>query len=217
MPSDAGAAGGPFSRVPPSLWFLAASNLVPLVGVLLLGWDLGVILLLYWAESAVILLFSLLKMAEAAGWGALFLVPFFLFHAGGFMAVHLVFLVALFVREPAAGWGSLVRDVGLGVLAFLLSHGYSYVANHRRRGEAYGKPQDVMGAFYGRIVLMHLTIIFGGFLAMALGQPAWALALLVALKTAADARAHLKERRKRAPPPSPPAQEGVGTGPPSPS
>lgn len=198
-------------RLPLSLWVLAASNLVPLLGVLFLGWDLGIILLLYWAESGVILLFSLVKLAETAGLAALFLVPFFVVHAGVFMVVHLVFLLTLFVKHPAAGWGSLVRDVGLGVLAFLLSHGYSYVANHRRRGEAYGKPQDVMGAFYGRVVLMHLTIIFGGFLAMALGQPTWALALLVALKTAADARAHLKERRKRAPPPP----DAVGTSPPS--
>jgi hypothetical protein len=199
-------------RLPPSLWILAASNLVPLAGVLLLGWDLGTILLLYWAESAVILLFSLVKLAESAGWAALFLVPFFVVHAGLFMVVHLLFLVTLFVHEPAAGWGSLARDVGLGAAAFLLSHGFSYVANHRRRGEAFGKPQDVMGAFYGRIALMHVTIIFGGFLALAFGRPTWALVLLVALKTIADARAHLRERRKRA---SPAPADGTGATSPS--
>ena len=49
-----------------------------------------------------------------------------------------------------------------------------------------------------RIVVMQLTIIGGGFLALALGSPAWALALLVVLKTAADAASHLRERRKAA-------------------
>lgn len=202
-------------ELPPSAFALVASNLVPLAGVLLLGWDLGLVLLLYWAESGVILLFSLLKMAETAGLAAFFLVPFFIVHAGGFMAAHLVFLLVLFVH-PGGGWGPLLRDVGLGVLAFLLSHGYSYVANHRRKGEAYGKPQDVMGAFYGRIMVMQVTIIFGGWLVLLIGKPVGALVVLVLVKTGIDLAAHLRERRKRAPP-TPVAGAGDGTGPTSPS
>ncbi|MEA3166845.1 MAG: hypothetical protein QOJ26_1719 [Thermoplasmata archaeon] len=199
--------------LPTSLWVLVAANVVPLVGVLFLGWDLGVILLLYWAESAVILVFSLAKLAMTAGWAALFLIPFFVVHAGLFMGVHLTFLVLLFVHEPDAGWGAMARDLAIGLVAFALSHAFSFWANHRGRDEAYGNPQDVMGAFYGRVVVMHLTILFGGGLALVLGKPVWALVLLVALKTGADALAHLRERRKRAPPPA----SAAGTGPTAPS
>jgi len=39
---------------------------------------------------------------------------------------------------------------------------------------------------------LHVVIIGGGFLVMALGSPAVALALLVVLKTALDLRGHLR-------------------------
>ncbi|HUR26148.1 MAG TPA: DUF6498-containing protein [Candidatus Thermoplasmatota archaeon] len=186
----------PAEGPPASLWVLLAANLVPLLGVLLFGWDLGLVMLLYWAESAVILAFSLAKLAITAGWGALFLIPFFVVHAGLFMVVHLVFLVVLFVREPEAGWLSLARDLAIALAAFAISHGYSFWANFRQGGESFKGHGDVMGAFYKRIVVMHLTIIFGAFLTFSLGSPVWAVVLLVALKTAVDAGAHLLERRR---------------------
>ena len=40
---------------------------------------------------------------------------------------------------------------------------------------------------------MHVTIIFGGILVLALGSPLPALVLLIALKIAADVRGHLRE------------------------
>lgn len=203
---------GPTTPLPASLWVLLAANVVPLAGVLALDWDLGTILLLYWAESAVLLGFSLLKVALTSGLAALFLIPFFVLHAGMFMMGHLVFLLVLFVETPAGGWMGLLRDVGWVLLAFVVSHGASFLLNFRRRGEAYGKPQDVMGAFYARIVVMHLTILFGGWIILALGEPAGAVVLLVALKTGTDAYAHLRERRKHAP-----VAEADGRAPPTPS
>ena len=50
-----------------------------------------------------------------------------------------------------------------------------------------------MMAPYGRIILMHVTIIFGGWLILALGAPILALVLLIGLKIVSDARAHHKE------------------------
>jgi hypothetical protein len=49
---------------------------------------------------------------------------------------------------------------------------------------------------YGRIVVLHLSILFGGFLMMALHSPVWGLLLLVGLKVALDLRGHFAERRK---------------------
>jgi hypothetical protein len=43
---------------------------------------------------------------------------------------------------------------------------------------------------------LHLAILGGGFLVMALGSPQFALALLVLLKIGFDLNAHLRERRK---------------------
>jgi hypothetical protein len=70
-----------------------------------------------------------------------------------------------------------------------------------------GGVQEMMMAPYARIVVMHLTIIFGGMLTMVLQAPKAAFLLLVALKTAVDLGAHVRKNFK---PPAPPA---VPTGP----
>jgi hypothetical protein len=57
---------------------------------------------------------------------------------------------------------------------------------------------EQMGAPYGRIVLMQVTLIAGGFLTMALGAPVAALLILVVGKTILDLRGYVKERRKAA-------------------
>jgi hypothetical protein len=48
---------------------------------------------------------------------------------------------------------------------------------------------------YGRVIVLHFTILVGGFGAMALGSPVWALVVLIAVKVALDLRAHLREHR----------------------
>lgn len=183
-----------------SLATLLVANVLPIVGVLAWGWDLGLILLLYWLESAVILVFSLIKVAATAGRAAFGLVPFFLVHAGMFMGVHLLFLVGVFIERPAGGWLTWSDDidilVGLGVLA--ASHLVSFLTNFVVRRERPSKGGDVMVGFYGRIVVMHLTIIFGAILVSVFGARIFALLLLVALKTLADAAAHVRERAKAA-------------------
>lgn len=57
------------------------------------------------------------------------------------------------------------------------------------RGERAGEKVDdaIIGRFYGRIILMHLSIIFGGFIAAKVGTMA-PLIILVVAKTALDLR-----------------------------
>ena len=49
---------------------------------------------------------------------------------------------------------------------------------------------------YKRIIVMHVTLIIGGFLTMLLRSPEAVLLLLIALKTAADLCAHRKEHAR---------------------
>ena len=49
---------------------------------------------------------------------------------------------------------------------------------------------------YARLVVLHLAVLFGGWIVLTLGSPLLALLVLVALKTAADVRAHQAERHK---------------------
>lgn len=177
----------------PGIAALVAANLVPLAGVLWLGWDLGLILLLYWAESAVILVFNLLKMLTL-GMGGVAAAGFFVVHAGMFMGIHLLFLVVLFHPLADRTLASLARDLGFPLLALAASHGASFVHNTLVRRERPKDAGSIMGGFYARIVVMQLTIIFGSALMQALGSPVWALALLVLLKTVVDLGAHVHER-----------------------
>ena len=53
-----------------------------------------------------------------------------------------------------------------------------------------------MTAPYSRVVVLHVTVLVGGFLADSLGAPLGALILLIVLKTVIDLLAHLREHRK---------------------
>jgi hypothetical protein len=198
---------------PISVWVLLAANLVPLAGVLFWGWDVFALLLLFWMENVVIGVLNVLKMlladpADAALWAAkLFMAPFFCFHYGMFTAIHGTFVFALFggkkygtsginVIEPALrAAGELGLWLPLGVL--VASHAFSFLWNYLARGEfRRARLAELMAKPYGRVVVLHLTILFGGFGAMLLGSPVWALVLLVALKIGLDVKAHLKEHSK---------------------
>jgi hypothetical protein len=85
-----------------SIQALTVANLVPLFGVVFLGWEAAAIVLLYWIENLIIGLFNvirmiLVKVESAAGqFQKLFMIPFFCVHFGGFCAVHGFFLLTFF-------------------------------------------------------------------------------------------------------------------------
>lgn len=181
---------------------LILANLVPLIGVLVLSWRIGEILLLFWAESAVIGFYNLCKMWRIGRWSILFYGPFFVGHYGAFMVGHLLFIYGFFGSELTAN-GELpaVSQVGADFLAmapallvFFLSHGVSYFVNFIGRKEFLQRSTgSQMQEPYKRILIMHFTILIGGFMVMVLSSPLPALLLLLLLKLTTDLRAHIKE------------------------
>jgi hypothetical protein len=194
---------------PASTLALVAANLVPLAGVLLAGWRLDQVMVLFWAESAVVALYTLAKMAAVGRWLAIPAGMFFLAHFGAFMAIHFLFIYELFVRGPhAAGHEPALGEALSGVffplwpalLALFLSHGVSFVLNFYARGERRALTLTaLMAAPYNRLVLMHLTLLFGGWIILAAHDPRPALAILVLLKIVTDSYAHRRERSLRSP------------------
>ena len=84
----------------------------------------------------------------------------------------------------------------LGAAALAVSHGIAFVFDFLARKEYRNvSPQAQAGAPYGRLVILHLTIILGALLSAALGVPIGALLVLVALKIALDLALHLREHR----------------------
>ena len=182
---------------------LIGANLVPLAGVLFFGWDLATVMVLFWAESAVIGFYTALKMLVTGKLWAIFGVVFFLGHFGGFMAMHFLFIYLIFIRGiHATGPEPGVRDALLKIFvplwiplaALFVSHGVSFVSNFiGQREYERTSVQALMAAPYGRITVMQLTVIFGGWVVLLLNNPVPALALLVLVKTAMDLVAHRKE------------------------
>lgn len=136
----------------------------------------------------------------------LFLIPFFTFHYGMFCFVHGVFVFALLGGE---GGGSVhsdpftdmaentsrIFDSGGGwfAAAIVASHLFSFGWNFIGKGEdRRASANQVMAAPYGRIVVLHIAILFGAFVITAMGSPVFMLLLLIIGKIILDAKLHLR-------------------------
>lgn len=184
-----------------SLTLLVLANLLPLGGVVFLGWDVGYLMLLYWAENIVIGFYTFLKILMTSGLVDLVLAPFFVVHYGGFCAGHAVFIQAFLFDGDSMFAVANQWPVMLVLAALFISHGVSFVANFLRGPERQQqRPKDFMSAPYGRIVILHVTILFGGMGVQALGEPVFMLLVLIAVKIAVDIALHLREHRRIAAP-----------------
>lgn len=214
---------------PPQRWLrgpglsaalLVLANLLPIAGVLFAGWDVGTIVLFFWAENLAIGFFNVIRLLTSPEPGSTFSALFFLVHYGGFTAGHGFFIYHLFslsgqlATVPAAGSFStpsappplaeiaqtIVQNLPQlwlwGLLALFVSHGASLVLNDFVRGERHQRSvKELMSGPYRRILVLHVTIILGGIIVDALGSPIYMLLMLVVLKTAIDLRAHWRGHR----------------------
>ena len=220
MPTAAPAnTGAPAQKIPATakllggqllLIFIIASNLLPIFGILFLGWSMGSVMILYWVENVMVGFFTILKMLfadeQAGGWLArLSLIIFFCVHFGGFCIGHLIFILALFMpRNPAwnlqntpANLLNLLPELWLPILGMFISYSI-YFYQHYLGDGLYQRVSlnSLMGEPYPRIMSMHLVLIIAGFLVVALGSPIGAILLLVALKTGAEVAFYRRSARK---------------------
>ena len=196
----------------PSSWVLIGVNIGLIVAVIGWNWSVFDIVFLYWVENLVIGAINVLKMAVAGGktpaTGAaikLFLIPFFIIHYGMFCYGHGVFVFSMFgdldpnqvSQGPVDALTLLSGSMLLAVTLLAASHIFSFFGNFIAAGE-YRKTQaaDLMMRPYGRIVVLHITIIIGAFLTTALGNPLGLLVVLMVLKTLVDLAMHQSEREK---------------------
>jgi len=203
---------------------LLAGNVLPLLGVLLFHWQVFPIILLYWAENVVLGVVTVLEMRRAEGTGEASawwrgvkldgvspvaiqgdrprLIRLFASNYFGFTLVHGIFVVVLFSglvvpqddRSPdprvSAAW-FLVALAGL-VLSYAREYHRDFI---KGGGYKLVSPIQVMAAPYGRIIVMHLTVVLAGWFVSSIGAPLGGLILLVLLKTAFVLAAWRRERR----------------------
>jgi len=154
-----------------------------------------------------------LEIGDLVKWNhvsKVFFIPFFSVHYGIFCAVHGVFVFSLLGgagQEGPVGGGfpnilemaGAIFDGGYkwGVIALGASHLVSFLYNWFFKGE-YRRTATpmLMISPYGRIVVLHIAIILGAFVTIALGSGAGILAVLILGKIILDLILHQREHRK---------------------
>lgn len=187
---------------PLALPLIILTNAIPLIGVLIFGWELRSILLLYWAENIILGAATLLKIfsyfpPDAQPLKAkLFLGAFFTVHFGIFCFVHLIFLLVLSSTDLGAtptipDLSNLGRGIIYALLSMVAFQIYDYYTSFIQSGK-YRHPGiegKIVSAPYKHIVVIHIAIIFGAIIAVFLGTPIAILLIIIAGKTITDLRA----------------------------
>lgn len=182
-----------------SIGSLILSNLIPLIGVMFFGWSVATILILYWSENVIIGFYNVIKMALAKGEARrqqtnqrFFLIGFFIVHFGIFTFGHAAFVFS-FLGTENPSFNSLLP----ALLPLFISHGVSMFVHFIKNGE-YRRVSFETLFFqpYKRVVIMHLTIIFGAWISLALNLPSMVLVVLIFLKISVDIFFHRKEHTR---------------------
>jgi hypothetical protein len=135
----------------------------------------------------------------------IFMIPFFCVHYGGFVTVHGIFVIHMIGRHGGSGIDipttlEIISQYHLAYAAVFLgaSHGFSFVWNYLRGGE---RDRLLMGELmfgpYKRVVVLHIFIIFGGFLLLHINAPLVGILLLALIKIVVDLISHNREHQQR--------------------
>ena len=196
----------------PEGWWTLASNAIPVFGVLFFGWAALPLMVFYWIENVLIGAFNVPKILIAGltkplpmNALSLFLAPFFVFHYGLFCFVHGTFIFAIFTMsdliaghaEPTGDSFDVVsgvlrmleqdRDMRWSVFALVGVLAIRFVALWLARGAWRDTdPMRQMFEPYGRVVVLHITIMIAAIPVLVIGQPVIAVLVLALLKTALE-------------------------------
>ncbi len=197
-----------------TIFLLLLSNLMPIVGALFFGWDVGVMMLAYWCETAILGFYNVLKIIKANGqlkvpdavrrkWGQLNpskvgLVLFFIFHFGMFMFGHFIFLnILIFLKHPDFFTVLLSSSHSFLISLFMtfFTHGVSFQKNFIEGGEwKRVDPVTQMTKVYGRVAFMHFSIFIVAFVLVQFGLYAnlAAISALALFKAVLDVYCHYR-------------------------
>ena len=120
---------------------------------------------------------------------------------GILLFVQMVFcaLLLLPVHVIAHLWANMPRGMAWPLAALVVSHGISFVQNYLLGGEYRRmKLDNIMIQPYGRLIVLHVTILASAFFVVRFGSPLPMVVALVLLKTCLDATLHRKSHAPRA-------------------
>jgi len=218
---------GGFEVTPPVITLLC-SNIITIVLAVAGNWDAATVLFIYWAQSIIIGIFTVISLIRAdtaaltadisqsaegnvsvgmmnryfARYYKYFIAGFFTFHYGLFHVVYYEFIVD-------SGFFGVVDfsspEVWASCGLFFVNHLYSslYYRHDERKGGGYIAEEFTYP--YSRIFPMHLTIIFGAIIVSVLSAAGIestlpVVVLFLVLKVYADLLMHIKKHAGKSPP-----------------
>ena len=193
------------SPLPARLQWVAAiaSAAVMAIGIVVFDWPAFTVLALFWLENVIIGGFTALRILAAGSRTeryaeSLVTAAFFTVHYGLFCVVHGIFVAMLFggIRTMSAASDPLFLMIGrvtgdrvgvLVVIAMVLAAALdAWRAMATLDVDDPKAVRSIMSEPYGRIVVLHVVLLAGGFLMVALQLPSLAALLLVAFKLVYD-------------------------------
>lgn len=186
--------------MPVSLTILG--NLLPVAGVLFLGWDIYTLLVYYWCETVIVGFWTALAIAfqgrqdnrrsgdttGSRGVGAPKAAILVALHAGVFIALHLLLMSTLYGRD----WPGHLESPGVFVETFIIGQGLwpmlalAFIQRAAVFWERAENLPPVVIELYVRIAVIQVVVILGAWGVMLLDTGLFGLVLLVAIKTMLD-------------------------------
>jgi hypothetical protein len=201
-----------------SLLAIVAANLVPLVMVLLGRWGVGEVLLLYWLETGIVGVFTILKVLFAraplpahkpltlqqikgmpsaqtlpiflADWGLLGKALLSLFFSFPYILLMALQGFILYIFLAVVGsYGWPLQAVRWGFVWLFASHAFSFVVDYLISGESLRtSPEQCVETPYHRLAILQIALGGGGWLAHQSGHAAYVMSLFVIAKIVIDLR-----------------------------
>lgn len=178
----------------PSTYILIAVNIIPVIGILALGWNGKDIFTLYVLETIILGFFCYLRViiadrGQRGKWLLFFLVHFTMFSGG-------IFLILLIVLDPWSNspkWSSFAKifpQIKDAVIALAINHIFSFIWNfiYKKESAILGARRE-LGLTYLRIFLILLLISPLTSFSLS-GLANIGIILLILLKTAVDIFIH---------------------------
>lgn len=192
---------------------LILANLVPLIGVLFLGWDGKGVFVIYILETVIIGILNVIKMTvvyllnsnrnepgavpgqTVTGWG---LIPFFIFHYYFFIFVQSVLFFAFSgVWGPSGGPEPfhifaqfspyVLGGTSLAIISLTIANVFDLIEDFILSGKYRETSMStLMFQPYKRIFLQQFVVILGGFIFMLSGSAVAVAVLFILLKTGAN-------------------------------
>lgn len=184
---------------------LLLANLFPIYGILYLHWDAYYLLWLYWFESVIVGVYTILKIVFLEKWASIISVFYFILVYGAFLFVHFILIAVImgyaaehpFFGDPRilpTNFVELLKPLYQGIIALFLSHGISFILYFFIKGEKEVLvPTESIKQAFERVLVMQVAALILFCIFFIISFPSIFYILVVLVKFFFDIKAHYNQ------------------------